>query len=471
MRATQPSFHHRNHGMRDIPKEIDQFTSIWVCDTEFVPTPGNIPKPVCLVATELMSGKTVRLWSDEMQKLSSAPFDVGPNSLFVAYFATAELSVFNACGWPLPTNILDLFLEFRLLTNGFSLIHGKGLIGAMLHLGLKPMTPEDKDANRDLIIGGGPWTVDDQRRILEYCEADVLATKELFNTMKPGIDFLRAQYFRGNYCKAVAEIEYTGIPIDETTLERIQSRWSDIQNRLIEKVNQIIPVYEGRNFRTARFIDWLNKNKIAWPLNPNGELALDDETFGAMAKKHPQIVTLRELRANLSKLQTKDLSIGKDGRNRVMLSPFQSKTGRNQPSTSKFVFGGSKWMRSLISPEHGKFLAYIDWSSQEIGIAAKLSEDLNLMDAYLQDPYMWFAKRVGAVPPDATKSSHKVVRTIYKETMLAVGYGMGLESLAQKIDHPVAKARTLLQQHKETFPNYWKWSESVVNHALLRQNI
>ena len=64
-----------------------------------------------------------------------------------------------------------------------------------------------------------------------------------------------------------------------------------------------------------------------------------------------------------------------DGRNRVILSAFKAKTGRNQPSSSKFIFGPATWARFLIKPQPGQALAYIDWRAQEIGIAAALSGD------------------------------------------------------------------------------------------------
>ena len=448
-----------------------QITSIWVCDTEFIALPGEHPEPVCLVATEIFSGQTVRLWRHEMTNARCAPFDCGQTSLFVAYYASAELSVFKACGWAIPINILDLFVEFRLRTNGAYLPFGNGLLGALQYFGMHGMTTEDKDSNRDLIMRGGPWSDEERQRILNYCEEDVSASKQLFLKMQPGIDLKRALYFRGTYCKAVAEMEYTGVPVDVVTLSRIQKGWEKIKDKLIARVNQIIPVYQDNHFVTALFVRWLSQNGIAWPLLDSGGLALDEETFSEMAEKYPQVGLLKELRINLSKLRTNDLTIGSDGRNRVMLSPFSSKTGRNQPSTTRNIFGGSKWLRSLITPKPGKFLCYIDWSSQEIGIAAKLSNDPNLMEAYRQDPYIWFARHVGAVPRDATKSSHKLERAIYKETMLAVGYGMGVESLAAKINQPVARARTLLMQHRETFPRYWAWNNAAVNHALARLNI
>jgi hypothetical protein len=61
-------------------------------------------------------------------------------------------------GWPHPVHLLDLFAEFRCLTNGLRLPHGSGLLGALLHYGLPTIGGEQKDEMRDLILGGGPWT-------------------------------------------------------------------------------------------------------------------------------------------------------------------------------------------------------------------------------------------------------------------------------------------------------------------------
>lgn len=55
--------------------------------------------------------------------------------------------------------------------------------------------------------------------------------------------------------------------------------------------------------------------------------------------------------------------------------------------------------------------------------------------------------------------------------MLGVGYGMGETSLAMRIGQPVAKARSLLLQHRETFPALWSWMNGAVNHALLTGRI
>ncbi len=125
-----------------------------------------------------------------------------------------------------------------------------------------------------------------------------------------------------------------------------------------------------------------------------------------MAKRCPQAVgKFRELRHTLGQMRLESLAVGADGRNRCLLSPFASRTGRNQPSNSKYIFGPSNWLRSLIKPTAGNSIAYLDWSQQEFGIAAAFSHDANMLEAYRSgDPYLAFAKQAGAVPDHATKT-------------------------------------------------------------------
>ena len=87
------------------------------------------------------------------------------------------------------------------------------------------------------------------------------------------------------------------------------------------------------------------------------------------------------------------------------------------------------------------------------------------------DPYLEFAKLAGAVPPDATKKSHPKERALYKETVLAVNYGMGAESLADRIQQPVIVAKDLLRKHRQTFRTFWNWSDGNVDYALLHKKL
>jgi hypothetical protein len=227
--------------------------------------------------------------------------------------------------------------------------------------------------------------------------------------------------------------------------------------------------FQPMRFSTAKFSELLIREDIPWPRKPSGALDLEDDTFREMAKLHPMLAPLRELRYALSQLRLNRIAIGSDGRNRCMLSAFASLTGRNQPSNAMFLFGPSVWVRAFIQPGPGQAVAYVDWEQQEFGIAAALSGDIAMQAAYESgDPYLTFAKQAGAVPSDATKSTHKAEREQFKVCALAVQYGMGDKSLAVSINKPEAYARRLLELHRQTYPKFWQWNQAAVDHAYLR---
>ena len=447
------------------------FAEIWMADFEFVVGSGERPRPVCMVAEEFWSGRQIRLWEDELQQLQAAPFDTGPNACFVAYFASAEFGCFLALGWPLPANTLDLFAEHRVVTNGTALPHGNGLLGAARHFGIDTMGAHEKESMRELIMTGGPWSAADRMAILDYCASDVELLRPLLAAMSSELAATQQRLghavWRGRYMGAVATMEHNGVPIDTESLRAISANWPDIQERLIAEADRSYRVYDGRTFKADRFAAYLSANDIPWPRLDTGRLALDDGTFRDMARAYPQISQLRELRHALGALRLNSLAVGPDGRNRTLLSPFRSKTGRNQPSNSKAIFGAAVWVRGLIKPEPGTALAYLDFSSQEFAIAACLSGDEKMWRAYESgDPYLQFAKDAGLAPQDATKASHEAIRDRCKAIVLGVQYGMSAYGVARRAGIMEAEARELLQLHREHYRAFWGWADANVENVL-----
>jgi DNA polymerase I len=447
------------------------FKEIFLVDFEFKAPDGERPVVHCLVVEEMFSGRTQRYWIDELEPMKTAPFDVSDNTLFVAFYASAELSCFKALNWPFPKNILDLFIEFKNKLNGLRPPSGFGLLGALIYYGIDRIENAEKKAMRDLAMRGGPYTSEEQSALIDYCESDVLALSRLLPAMSDRIDLPRA-LLRGRYVKAAAEIEWNGTPIDAQTLKKFRQNWDTIQQQLINEINAGFNVYDGRVFKIALFEKWLIQNNISWPQLKTGRLDLSDNTFKEMARSHPKVSQLRELRQTLSSMRLLKLAVGSDARNRCLLSMFASKTGRNQPSNTKFIFGPSAWLRGLIKPTVGNGIAYVDWSQQEFAIAAVLSGDEQMMEAYKSgDPYLAFAKQAGAVPTCGTKQTHPEERKLYKACALAVQYGMGKESLAIRIGKAPIDAAELLRKHKETYRVFWEWSDAVVDVALTRGHI
>lgn len=597
---------------------FNSYRTIWLVDFEFHQPAGERPTPICMVAREYRTRDTIRLSGDALTANTAPPFAIGDDSLFVAYYASAELGCFIALGWPMPTRILDLCAEFRCLTSGLDVPCGRGLLGALTYHGIDSIDASEKKSMRDLAIRGGPFTTDEMSALVEYCETDVIALDKLLARMTHNLDLPRA-LIRGRYMTAAANMEWTGTPIDVEMLTRLRDSWDLIKQKLITAVDADYGVYvppditldpstplgssivrvadewgvdphqltgavqvlwnedqearrehdqaindarkatgltsngiarweeSGRDhsiwpgldttarrlaaelpelgiglgfqggagfddtdyagrlwellrdpatrrsksdllqqaaemiasagddqavvalsFSAAKFAEWLVRSGIPWPRLESGALDLKDETFRQMARSYPVVAPLRELRHSLSQLRLNELAVGSDGRNRCLLSAFFSRTGRNQPSNTRFIFGPSVWLRGLIRPDPGQAVAHIDWEQQEFGIAAALSGDVAMMAAYTSgDPYLTFAKQTGAAPADATKASHKVERERFKVCALAVQYGMAEKSLAEALGQTEAHARDLLRSHRETYPRFWQWSQAAVDHAML----
>ncbi len=225
--------------------------------------------------------------------------------------------VISRLGWPLPARVLDLYVEFRNRANGLSPPNGFGLLGALTYHGLDAMDAAEKKTMRELASRGGPWTSDEREALLAYCESDVLALAKLLPAMVPELDLSRAVACRGRYMGAVARMEWAGVPIDTETLSRLRAGWESIQDRLIREVDSRFGVFDGRTFKAERWAGWLARSGIPWPRLESGELALDDDTFREMARSHPDVALMRELRVSLSQLRLRDLAVGSDGRNRT----------------------------------------------------------------------------------------------------------------------------------------------------------
>ncbi len=441
----------------------------WVIDFEFTVSPGNRQVPICLVSKNLDTGEVIRRWL-EGKDLQEPPYNIDDSVILIAYYSSAEWGCHLALGWKQPAKIIDLFAEFRVLTNGLFGV-SNSLLGACKFFKIETITSTEKDSMRDRVLAGAPYSDEEKQEILNYCQSDVEETCKLYRAMEEIIDIDRA-YYRGAYMWTVAEMEYAGIPIDTDLLDRLSANWELIKLRLIELTDKEFGFYEGVTFKVNKFEEYLIKNNISWKRTVTGKPVLKDEYFKNMVKIHMQLAPIKDLRYILGQLKLKELPIGTDGRNRCMLSPFRSKTGRNQPSSSKYIFGPAVWLRGLIKPEKGKVLSYIDFSQQEFFIAAVLSGDKAMQESYLSgDPYLEFAKLAGAIPPEGTKKSHKAIRDLYKTCALGLQYSMGSKSLAEAINKSEDHAKELISHHKRLFKKYWAWQEKTYNQAIFSKQI
>jgi DNA polymerase I len=449
---------------------INSFDEIVLADFEFYGREGNRPTVVCLVAYELRSGRRFRLWQDQLG--AKPPYRIDSRSLFVAFYASAELTCHLALGWELPRNIFDPFTEFRCLTNTSDDFQpAASLLDALDHFHLDSISTRAKEFWRDVVMRGPPWTDEERAGILEYCESDVQSLVKLLPVIP--VPNLECSLLRGSYMRADAWMRHRGIPVDKPLVDDMDAHWPDLRQEIIDDLNTRYPFFDGPVFKKKLLEQWVIEHRILyWPRTPTGQLATDAETLRAIATRCPEAAEFCSSKITLDQLKTFELAVGDDGRNRCMLSAYRSKTSRNQPSNSLFAFGLNAAFRSLIRPEPEKALVYLDFSGQEFAEAAYFSGDANMIAAYESgDPYSDWARKSNAMPADGNKRSHPQIRAVYKRSALGVIYGMGAKTLSEYVGVSELRARALLRSHRQTFPQFWRWSAAVYNAAISRREL
>ena len=460
------------------------FREIWCVDTEFYPGPGranggrdgDVITPLCLGAHEMRSGRIVRLWQDEFGRFP--PYRLDAEALIFGYMISAEFGSHIARGWGEPARSLDLYIEFRHYVNDGSAKakdRGKGfysIAGALRYFCEDELDVTHKRNMRDRILQGPPFTGEERRDILEYCESDVQALARLVPHIVPTIRSLPHALFRAKTQWAVAQVEHRGVPIDLPPLTRIRHHWDGMCVDLVTEMDRPFGIYEIEDgqphWRKSNFEAYVRRMGMSWPRYENGALDETDQTFREMAVKYPAIEPLRELRYSLSKLKLNDLQVGNDGRNRTVLGGYGTKTARNAPSNSKFVFGPAKWIRFLIVPPAGSVLIHRDYCQQEVRIAAVLSGDSALLEACESgDVYLGIATQLGFVSETTSPAELKAIRSLFKAVVLGIQYGLGAFSLAVRAGISLYEAGEILARLRARFRVFEAYTRAVADRAGL----
>jgi DNA polymerase I len=392
---------------------------------------------------------------------------------------SADFGCHAQLGWGQPACALDPYVEFRHFTNDGAVKSGErekgfySLSGALQYFCEDGIDTAHKDEMRDRIIQGPPFSADERETILQYCEEDVRALALLVQHIVPTIRSLPHALGRAKFMWTVARQERRGIPLDLPRLTSLREQFDGMQGELVREMDTPFGIYEfdkdGKpHWRKQRFADYVKRNRMSWVTYADGSLDERDQTFREMEGRYPQVGPLRELRYSISKLRLNDLAVGADARNRTMLGPYGSKTGRNQPSNAKYIFGPAKWIRFLITPPPGRVLIHRDYSQQEVRIAAVVSGDNSLLDACESgDVYIGLAKQLELAPSDATPETHKPIRTMFKTVVLGIQYGLGARTLAQRTGISLFEAAEILARLRARFCVFEAYAQNVVDRAGL----
>ena len=181
------------------------------------------------------------------------PFDIGDDTLFVAYSAWAEMTCFMVLGWEFPEHIFDQHTAYLAASN-ILLPHNpdetrkrerKRLSDACRAYGIEGWERIDKETiAKD--IGEGRWRDHGQPAVYEYCEEDVRASTLLLLEQLRGrssrpygfepADVERVLHWSNYSAKAIAQIQARGMPIDMRLWNLVQEYKAAVVRRLIRAV-------------------------------------------------------------------------------------------------------------------------------------------------------------------------------------------------------------------------------------------
>jgi hypothetical protein len=89
---------------------------VWVLDTEYKSTEGELQVPHCLCALDLISLERRDVW---LTPGTPCPFSMAKDELFILYAADADILTFIAMpGWPVPLAVVDPRVEWIRIDNG-----------------------------------------------------------------------------------------------------------------------------------------------------------------------------------------------------------------------------------------------------------------------------------------------------------------------------------------------------------------
>jgi DNA polymerase I len=440
-------------------------------DSEFDAKKGRGERPglpVCICATEVdQDGRETehRLTAPYPAK---PPWDRGDSYLTVGFALSAEAGTFMNVDWPFPVPAIDLCAEYMVIHNTEMSRGGDGkqsinLIQACRRYGVVGMDKTHKEDMRALAYTKTDHTPEEIALLQDYCIEDGRATMRLYRAMRPRLDLLRAP-IRGAFMMEIERMRWRGIPIDIPTYRLAERRAPIVVSKMRAELNRKLgaEVYFQSVFKRETMFQVMRRNHIPIPIDPKtGKNSCATKHIKSMIETYPPLKEFYEDKRMIDALKNLKLEIGADGRNRFWLNPFGTKTGRNNPSTNRALFGLPHTMRSFIKPGPGMALAQVDYGTQEVGIAAFLSGDPTLIDDYFNgDVYRRFAAdSLGILDPTEQQ------RQIYKAVVLGRIYGKGVVSLARDLGISRSHAQRIMDQMSARYPVLNAWLERVTTKA------
>ena len=339
------------------------------------------------------------------------------------------------------------------------------------------------------------------KKFAEYAEADAVNTLDAWNVMRPKLIAEGLESVFNLECKfipCVVEMESLGVWIDQKRLAELETKLDLEKLRLLAEIEAACPDFcpQKTLFGTAELEKRLNSPKVVFEyvtqvLGCSVENA-DAEALSVHKDKSPFFELILEYRKVAKLLSTYvtpwwDL-IDTDGRIRpsikIVHSGRLSMANPNLENIPKLSSESENNIREAVAAPNGMAYLRIDYSQQELRIAASNSGDKTMLDAFRQniDVHMLVANasrhlgiplehlKTDAPEFKAIKKKYDDVRTKFKAANFGLIYGRGAANLALDWGCPVEEAQGILDGIFTMFPHLKKhinaWHRHIQTYGL-----
>jgi hypothetical protein len=401
----------------------------------------------------------------------------------------------------------------------------QNLAAAVFKLCGKIIDTDHKEKMRNIIIYGTPEEVEANKKDIQaYCTSDVQVLPDLFDAIKkeymrtiprkdgygrPGdpLTFIKQEaHWRAETSVRSAMMVRHGYPINLEWAQNLTDNIPHILRDIIEDINaqfpEIMPFkWHKRKYTRAKELKeearygknetaikaWIAKNHPDWERTETGDFSLKLEHWEAeYSFRHEfprgnfgaQMVRYLKTEQSLKGFKDKGGSqkttfwdhVGSDGMVRPYMNPYGAQSSRYQPGSIGFLFLKSAWQRAICQPPPGWAVGSFDFASQEVLLAAILSGDKKLYEAYCSgDVYLAYGKEIGVIPAHGTKQTHEKERDQQKPVILGWQYWITGHGLSKQLRNQTGKfwtpedAQVLLDRLDETYSTFAEFRQRMID--------
>ena len=319
--------------------------------------------------------------------------------------------------------------------------------------------------------------------IYEYAAEDADITLRLKNVLEPRLKELGVEDLFWNIemplVRVLADMELTGVCLDTNALqdtskiftERMKQYEQEIYKEAGEEFNISSPKQVGDIlFGKMQIMDKPKKTKT-------GQYVTSEEVLQSLEGKHPIVRNILNYRGMKKLLSTYIDALPKlinpqTGHIHTSFNQALTATGRlssSDPNLQNIPVrtDDGKEIRKCFIPEEGCLFFSADYSQIELRIMAHLSEDENMMEAFLEghDIHRATAAKIWHEEIDKVTDAQ---RKKAKQANFGIIYGITTYGLAQRMDIPNTEAKELIQDYFRTFPKVQAYMEQAKEEARVK---